>query len=64
MKIATSATVFNDPVGTRLSATYSVIDDDGRVISDNQRYDRVITDSTMKSYAARLLEYAEENIPN
>lgn len=64
MKIVTSATVFNDAVGVRLSATYSEVDDDtGRIISDNQRYDRVITDTTVKNYAAKLIEYATDNLP-
>lgn len=64
MKIITSATVFNDAVGVRLSATYSEIDDaTGRVISDNNRFDRVITDATAKKTAAAILEYAAENLP-
>lgn len=64
MKIITSATVFNDAIGVRLSATYSVIDDQtGRVISDNQRFDRVITDQEAKANAAALLEYATESLP-
>ena len=64
MKIVTSATVFNDAVGVRLSATYSVVDDEtGSIISDNQRFDRVITDTTVKGYAASLLEYATEHLP-
>lgn len=64
MKIITSATVFNDAIGVRLSATYSVIDDQtGRVISDNQRFDRVITDQEAKANAAALLEYASESLP-
>jgi hypothetical protein len=63
-KIITSATVFNDAVGVRLSATYSEIDDEtGRIISDNKRFDRVITDAAAKANARTLLEYAGENIP-
>lgn len=63
-KIITSATVFNDAVGVRLSATYSEIDDEtGRVISDNKRFDRVITDAEAKAHARALLEYAGESIP-
>jgi hypothetical protein len=63
-KIITSATVFNDAVGVRLSATYSEIDDEtGRIISDNKRFDRVITDASAKANARALLEYAGENIP-
>ena len=65
MKTITSATVFNDAVGMRLSATYSEIDDaTGRIISDNKRFDRVITDATIKGYAESILSYAADNIPN
>lgn len=64
MKSITSATVFNDAIGVRLSATYSEIDDvTGRVISDNNRFDRVITDQEAKAHAAALLEYAAESLP-
>ena len=59
MKIVTSVTVFSDAVGMRLSATYSEVDEDtGRVVSDNNRFDRVITDAEAKSQAQNLLEYA------
>lgn len=64
MKIVTSATVFNDAIGMRMSATYSEIDDaTGRVISDNQRFDRVITDKEAKAHAVALLDYATESLP-
>lgn len=64
MKIITSVTVFNDAVGMRMSATYSEIDDQtGRIISDNQRFDRVITDSTVKADATALIDYATQSIP-
>jgi hypothetical protein len=64
MKIITSVTAFNDAVGMRMSATYSEIDDEtGRIISDNKRFDRVITDASAKANAQALLEYAGENIP-
>ena len=64
MKIITSVTAFNDAVGMRMSATYSEIDDQtGRIISDNNRFDRVITDASAKKSAQALLEYAGENIP-
>ena len=64
MKIITSVTAFNDAVGMRMSATYSEIDDQtGRIISDNKRFDRVITDAAVKKNAQALLEYAGDNIP-
>ncbi len=63
MKIITSVTVFNDAVGTRMSATYSEVNEQtGRIISDNQRFDRVITDPEAKAHATALLDYAGENI--
>lgn len=63
MKIVTSVTVFNDAVGMRMSATYSEIDEStGRVISDNNRFDRVITDNEMKANAEALLAYAGESV--
>ena len=63
MKIVTSVTVFNDAVGMRMSATYSEIDEStGRVISDNNRFDRVITDNEMKADAEALLAYASESV--
>lgn len=63
-KIITSVTAFNDAVGMRMSATYSEIDDaTGRIINDNQRFDRVITDADARSNAQALLTYAAESIP-
>lgn len=63
MNIITSVTVFNDAVGMRMSATYSVVDDAGRIIKDNQRFDRVVTNSSIKADVANLFEYAAESIP-
>ena len=60
MKVVTSVTVFNDAVGTRMSVTYSEVDETtGKVISDNKRIDRVITDKAAKDEAAALTEYAQ-----
>ena len=62
-KIITSITAFNDAVGMRLSATYSEIDDDtGRVISDNKRFDRVITDTGIKGSVNAIMDYAAASI--
>ena len=64
MKIITSVTVFNDAIGTRMSATYSEIDEaTGRVISDNNRFDRVITDDAAANAAADLMAYAKTSLP-
>lgn len=61
MKVVTSATIFNDAVGLRMSVTYSEIDETtGKIISDNKRIDRVVTDSTAKTAASEVTSYAQE----
>lgn len=60
MKLVTSVTVFNDAVGMRMSITYSEIDETaGKVISDNNRIDRVVTDNDARAHANALEEYAQ-----
>ena len=63
MNIVTSIGLFDDAFGKRISLTYSQIDDTGKIISDNKRIDRVVTDTTVieninavKAYAASLIE--------
>lgn len=64
MKIISSVTVFSDAIGMRMSATYSEIDETtGRVISDNNRFDRVITDADAKANAQGLIDYATASLP-
>lgn len=64
MKIITSVTFFNDAVGMRMSATYSEVDETtGRIVKDNQRFDRVITNTEIKNKANDILDYATESIP-
>ena len=46
MRLVTSFTLFSDAVGMRISITYSEIDvETGTVVSDNNRIDRLITDT-------------------
>lgn len=60
MRTVTSVTVFNDAVGKRISVSYSEIDETtGRVISDNNRVDRVVTDRDMKILIGQLEDYAQ-----
>ena len=60
IKVVTSVTVFNDAVGMRFSVTYSEIDEQaGTIISDNNRIDRVVTDTQAKADANVVLEYAQ-----
>lgn len=62
MKTVTSITVWNDAVGKRMSITYSEIDEQGQIISDNNRVDRVMTDANARSTADALKEYAQDYI--
>lgn len=63
MKIVTSATVFRDALGMRLSYTYSEIDDQtGRIVSDNNRANRLITDADVVANADAILTYAQNSL--
>lgn len=63
MKIVTSATVFRDSLGTRLSYTYSEVDDEtGRIISDNNRANRLVTDQNVIADANAVIAYAQESV--
>lgn len=60
MKTVTSITVWNDAVGRRISVTYSEVDDEtGKILSDNNRIDRVVTDTTAKGAITSLSNYAQ-----
>jgi hypothetical protein len=63
IKTATSVTVWNDAVGKRMSITYSEVDEaTGKVISDNNREDKVITGKNEKALIEDLLSLAQEKI--
>lgn len=60
MKVVTSVTIWNDAVGRRMSITYSEIDSEtGKIIADNKRIDRIITDTSAKKLAEDLQAYAQ-----
>lgn len=60
MKIVTSVTIWNDAIGKRISITYSEIDETtGKIIADNKRIDRIITDTSARKLAEDLQEYAQ-----
>lgn len=63
MNVITSVTVWNDAIGKRLSASYSVVDGNtGKIISDNNRFDRVVTDAAIKTKIDELMEYAAQSM--
>ena len=63
MKIVTSATVFRDALGMRLSYTFSEVDDEtGKIISDNNRANRMITDASAQTSAESVPNYAQSSL--
>lgn len=61
MKTVTSVTIWTDAVGKRISVTYSVIDEaTGRIVSDNKRLDRVITDQAAIDQCTSLMAIAQQ----
>lgn len=59
-KLVAGVTVFQDLVGTRISINYSEIDDQGTVIADNKRIDRIITNADMRAAASALMQGAQD----
>ena len=63
LKVVTSVTVFNDAVGKRMSISYSEVEEEtGKIISDNKRIDRVVTDSAVKRIIDDLNDFAQSYI--
>ena len=63
MKVVTSITVFRDSIGLRMSLTYSEIDEQtGKIVADNRRENRVLTDASVAANATALIEYAQSYI--
>lgn len=60
IKTVTSATLFNDAVGKRISLTYATIDEaTGKIVSDNERTDRVVTDKKLVKIMDDIMEAAQ-----
>ena len=63
IKIVTSATVFRDSLGMRLSYPYSEVDEEsGKIINDNVRGNRMITDASVVTEADDILAYAQQSV--
>lgn len=60
MNVVTSVTLFQDAVGMRMSITYSQVNEEtGKIVGDNMRIDRVITNAEVKNSANSMLDYAQ-----
>ena len=63
MRIATGVTVWNDAIGKRMSIMYSEVDDTtGKIISDNNRIDRVVTDQSVRAKIDAVMEAAQSYV--
>lgn len=61
MNVVTSVTLFQDAVGMRMSITYSQVNEEtGKIVGDNMRIDRVITNAEVKNSANSMLDYAQQ----
>lgn len=64
MKKVTSMTLFTTAEGMRLSTTHSVIDESGKVVSENNRTNRIISDETILEHIQAINTYAQGIIDN
>ena len=63
IKVVTSVTVFGDAVGERMSVSFSEVDETtGKIITDNKRIDRIITNKSVLSTISNLKEVAQQFI--
>ena len=60
MKKVTAITIFDTAVWTRASIVYSEINDDGVIVKDNIRLDRIIVDKAVLKSVAAVTSYAQE----
>ena len=57
-KVVTSVTTFATAEGIRLSVTASTLDDTGKIVESNKRYNRVVVDEEILKKISDITEYA------
>lgn len=60
MKKITACTVFRTAEGIRLSMVYSEISEDGVIVRDNCRKDRILMDEDAILSAEKLMDFAQK----
>lgn len=60
MIAVTSTGILTTAEGKRLSVTYSVIDDDGKIKKENQRVNRVVINEDILSHISTIEKFATE----
>lgn len=64
MKKVTSITLFTTAEGMRISCTHSVIDGDGKITSENNRTNRIVTDEEALEHITAINSFAQQIIEN
>lgn len=59
MKKITAITLFQTSAGCRMSMVYADINEEGVVIKDNARVDRILMDAEAVEHAEKLLAHAQ-----
>ena len=59
IKKVTSITTLTTAEGQRLTGTYSIIDETGNIISENNRFNRIVVDSATLNAISDIKAYAQ-----
>ena len=63
IKTITSFTSHKTGEGTRLSATYSVINEDGQIVKSNERFNLVVVDEDIQQSIDLINGFLNNKIP-
>ena len=63
MKVITSFTSHKTAEGTRLSATYSEINEEGKIVKSNERFNLVVIDEELQQAIDDINSFLETRIP-
>lgn len=63
MKVITSFTSHQTAEGTRLSATYSEINEEGKIVKSNERFNLVVVDEGVQQAIDLINQYLSDKIP-
>ena len=63
IKKITSFTHHTTGEGSRLSATYSEITEDGALVKSNERFNIIVVDDTIQEHIDAINEYLKGKIP-
>lgn len=59
MRKVTAITMFQTAAGYRMSIVYSEINEEGVIVKDNVRVDRIIVDSALNASVVALMQHAQ-----